>query len=88
MGLNQGPHPTEASHRCKGVGVFAWKEGLKGAVRGFLNGVLVTETVSCLEALRPENLAVLSQDRANVKILSSHPQTLRSLRPTAFVFWE
>lgn len=35
---------------------------------GFLNGVLVTETVSCLEALRPENLAVLSQDRANVKI--------------------
>ena len=48
----------------------------------------MTETVSCLEALRPENLAVLSQDRANVKILSSHPQTLRSLGPTAFVFWE
>ena len=37
MGLNQGHRchrclAAEASHRCKGVGVFAWKEGLKGAV--------------------------------------------------------
>ena len=40
---------TEASHRCKAVGVFAWKEGLKrcqtrslgmrGFSIGFLNGV-------------------------------------------------